>query len=547
MIAAPHRGPIPLWLPIWVLVAGFSIFLHGPLPLHSTRTLGVAWEMWHLGQWLLPHHNGLPYSHKAPLLYWLIHAGWAIGGVSDVWPRILQVLLSTANLLLVARLARQLFPQRPQVSRLAPWVLAGLSLYFLFSLQIMFDLLLTAGTLLALVGLTWRDPHAGWTPRWWLLVIGIWLGLLAKGPVALLHIAAPLLLGPLWLDSARTAPARWYGRVAASLLAALALFALWVVPAAVLGGEAYRHELLVTQTAGRIVSAFDHGQPLWWYLAVAPLLLFPWLLWPATWRGLGMRGQLAEPGLRFLLVWLLPTLVAFSLVSGKQAHYLLPELAGFSLWLAGSVAAREQRGERGAQGWLPGVLLLLLGILLIVLPSLVEHGAGDPIFMHAFARAGSGFGLATAALGTLLLLWRAHDAAHAIPRIAVATLLATALWHAQLTASLWPRYDLQPAADQLAALAVQGRQLAYRGRYEGQFNFLGRLTRPIVQIDYDNGPPWAALHPDDIVIDYVHAGQVQVSAPGAPRPLWTGAFRSEQLQIWRAGDWLAARSVIPPR
>jgi hypothetical protein len=58
--------------------------------------------------WLVPHQNGLPYSHKAPLLYWMIHAGWAVGGVSDVWPRILEVLLSTANLWLVALLARNL-------------------------------------------------------------------------------------------------------------------------------------------------------------------------------------------------------------------------------------------------------------------------------------------------------------------------------------------------------------------------------------------------------------------------------------------------------
>lgn len=536
------RGPIPLWLPTWLLVAGVSIFLHGPLPLYSTRTLTVAWEMWHLGEWLIPHQNGMPYSHKAPLLYWLIHAGWAIGGVSDVWPRILEVLLSTANLLLLAQLARQLFPNRPQVARLAPWVLAGLFFYFLFSLQIMFDLLVTACTLLSLIGLTHRDLRGGFAPQWWLVAIGMWLGLLTKGPVALLHVAAPLLLAPLWLEAARSAPARWYGRVALTLVAALALFALWVVPVAVLGGEAYRQELLFTQTAGRVVSAFDHARPLWWYVTIAPLLLFPWLFWPATWRGFRLRGQTAEPGLRFLLLWLLPTLLAFSLVSAKQAYYLLPELAGFALWLAGSVAAREHRGDRRAHGWLPGVLLLLTGTLVALLPTLVALGYGDSVFLLDFASAGIGFGLAIAALGGVLIFWRARDAGQAIPRIALATLLATALLHGQFAASLWPRYDLQPAADQLAALAAQGKTLANRGKYEGQFNFLARLTRPIVEIDYDNGPPWAAQHPDDIVIDYVHIEVARDFAAGAPQPLWIGAFRSDQLQIWRAGDWLAARS-----
>lgn len=79
----------------WAVVALLSIFLHGPLPLYSTRTLAVAWEMWDRGSWLVPLFNGAPYSHKTPLLPWLLHAGWALGGVNDVWPRLLMVLLGT--------------------------------------------------------------------------------------------------------------------------------------------------------------------------------------------------------------------------------------------------------------------------------------------------------------------------------------------------------------------------------------------------------------------------------------------------------------------
>src|ERR1700735_586847 len=70
------------WLPLWALVALLAIFSHGPMPLYSTRTLAVAWEMWTHGHWLVPHINGEPYSEKAPLLFWLIHAGWFVFGVS---------------------------------------------------------------------------------------------------------------------------------------------------------------------------------------------------------------------------------------------------------------------------------------------------------------------------------------------------------------------------------------------------------------------------------------------------------------------------------
>ena len=92
----------------WSAAALLSIFLHGPLPLYSTRSLAVAWEMWDRGSWLVPLFNGEPYSHKTPLLPWLIHAGWAVTGVGDAWPRVLVVLLGTIVIAQVGLLARRL-------------------------------------------------------------------------------------------------------------------------------------------------------------------------------------------------------------------------------------------------------------------------------------------------------------------------------------------------------------------------------------------------------------------------------------------------------
>ena len=45
---------------LWFVVALFAILQHGPMPLYSTRTLAVAWEMWDQGQFLVPHINGHP-------------------------------------------------------------------------------------------------------------------------------------------------------------------------------------------------------------------------------------------------------------------------------------------------------------------------------------------------------------------------------------------------------------------------------------------------------------------------------------------------------
>ena len=187
----------PRWLVLWFAVALFAIFQHGPMPLYSTRTLAVAWEMWSENQFLVPHVNGHPYSHKVPLLFWLIHAGWAVSGVNDVWPRLLQVFIGAGWLLAGAALARRVFSLRPSIARLMPWFLIALAYSFLFGLQIMYETLLALCAVLALWAIHGR-------PRWGWFALALGAGLLTKGPVMLLHVAFPLLHAALSAGERRT-------------------------------------------------------------------------------------------------------------------------------------------------------------------------------------------------------------------------------------------------------------------------------------------------------------------------------------------------------
>ncbi|HET7845458.1 MAG TPA: glycosyltransferase family 39 protein, partial [Xanthomonadales bacterium] len=228
---------------LWLVVAGVSIFLHGPMPLYSTRTLSVGWEMWHSGSWLVPLQNGMQYSHKAPLLYWLYHAGWAVAGVNDTWPRVLALAFGALALVLTSRLARALYPQRPDAAVLAPWIVAGSTFFLLFALQLMFDVLLGLFVLAAFLALLRGDIYRG-VPSWIGFALALGLGLLVKGPVMLLHVVFPVLLAPLWSEQARAAPARWYLRAGLAVLGGVALFACWVVPVVLHGDPAYREALL---------------------------------------------------------------------------------------------------------------------------------------------------------------------------------------------------------------------------------------------------------------------------------------------------------------
>ncbi len=543
-----HHGArdFPAWLPAWLALAGASIFLHGPLPLYSTRTLAVAWEMFDGAHWLLPWLNGAPYSHKAPLLYWLIHAGWFVGGVSDVWPRVLQVLIGGAALALTAWLARRLFPARVAPLRLAPWLLAGTAFFFLYALQLMFDVLLAVSVLGALAALVRGGPERP-RPAWFAFAAFVAAGLLTKGPVMLLHVAFPLLLAPWWSAGGRAAPARWYGRATLALGLALALFALWVVPAAWLGGDVYREQLLWSQTAGRMVDSFDHAEYPWWYLLVLPALLLPWIAWPAAWSALSLVRFTAEPGLRFLLAWLLPTLAAFSLISGKQAYYLVPELAGVAIALAyafGRASERDAlhgRGRRRAPA--PALLLALAGGALLALPWIArQQGWNDGSWLVGLARSTHPWGLAIVACGLLLLLAARNQVALA-RRVALATLVAAAFSHVQFTDALWREYDVAPVAGAVAQAQAQGRPVANVGAYEGQYHFAGRLRQPVESVLWPAVPAWVLDRPEGLVVLYPD----RPTEGRAAQPRWSQRFRGAWVEVWTARDGALAHTELLPR
>ena len=67
----------------WGAFAIASIWLRPLWPVDETRYASVAWEMWLRGDFLVPYINGEPYSHKPPLLFWLIQLGWFLFGVND--------------------------------------------------------------------------------------------------------------------------------------------------------------------------------------------------------------------------------------------------------------------------------------------------------------------------------------------------------------------------------------------------------------------------------------------------------------------------------
>jgi 4-amino-4-deoxy-L-arabinose transferase-like glycosyltransferase len=518
------------WLPFWLLIVFIAIFQHGPMPMYSTRTLSVSWEMWQRHSFLVPYLNGEPYSDKPPLLLWLIQIGWWISGVGDVWPRVLEVALGGTELVLLAILAHRLFPAEGVIAKAASWMLLAFTYGFLFGLQVMYEVLLAVCVLAALLALV-PTKHRE-SPRFVWFAMAVGCGLLTKGPVMLLHVAFPWLLGPLWNDWARRQRCKWYLRGSLAFFVALMLLLAWAFAAASTGGASYREQLLFHQTAGRVVHSFAHAEPFWWYLAALPVLIFPFALWPRLWVAISALRPPFEPGLRFVLAWLGPVVLTFSFISGKQLYYLLPEYAGFALLLSAAVCRFRQSHLRLANTrllgpWPLAVVSLALAAGLMLLPHLVSHGIVHNALVQSLAPMGTVGGVIFALLALALLIPTRDETA----RIAVVGLIGALTANGLFSATMWPAFDMRGASALLAYVQSEDRPIANLQSYDGQFHFFGRLTKPIVSLhDHQALVEWATQNPNGLIISYPsHLSDTQKK--GA---LYVQPFRGVWLTIWAA-------------
>ena len=532
-------SPTVLWLGaavgLWAVLVAVAIVMRPLLAIDETRYVSVAWEMWRSGDFLVPRLNGQAYSHKPPLLFWIITAGWAVFGVSEWWARLVAPLFGLGGLLLAAQLARLLWPGRVEIARMVPLVLLATPPWTLFTTLTMFDGLVAFWTLVGLVGmvLAWRGrPRVGWA----MFGLGLGLGILAKGPVVVVFLLPAALAAPWWARGRDDGPQRsggwtgWYLGAALGSGLGVALALAWALPAAANGGERYAAAILWGQTAGRVVGSFAHERAAWWFLAVLPAVLLPWTLWPPLWRGLARMRTGADAGIRLCAVWFLAALAVMSLVSGKQIHYLLPIMPAFALVLVRAAATVAGGGDR-RDGIAPGAIVVALGVVLGLAPWLAgedspsEALAALPLWI---AEVSSLMGATLIAAGLVLALARPATVGARLALMAAQPVLLVVLVHLAVMPAAGPYYDLAEAAGVVRRIQDGGRRVAYVGGYHGQFQFLGRLDTPIDAVEPREVGDWLAGNPGGAVVA-LYRGRVPRDGEGA---LYVRPFRGRIMAIW---------------
>lgn len=380
---------------------------------------GIAWELLRGGDWLLPHLAGAPWFDAPPLYYWVAALCGKLFGLvlpvhdairlaSGLFGALFLALLAFAGRLLYKPAQKQAFNEladdtRRRTGNAAPLIAIGcLGLLLpIHDTQPLIALLAASAVAYGGFALLPLRPLAGGC----LAGLGIGLGFLAGGTLALLHLLPVLLLLP--INPHWRTPAALRGLLLALLLALL-LSALWPALLYLLRPSAYPLWLEHLQNSLH----FQIGN--WRNLPDFAKLLI-WFAWPALplaiWALWLNRRQLNHPAIALPC---LGTLISLSvlLVFGAPRPVLqtLPLLVPLILQAASS-AHLLRRGAASAFDWFAMMtfsffaLLIWLGgsALTVGLPQKIARNAAKiaPGYLHEF----SIFAFALAIALSLVWFW----------------------------------------------------------------------------------------------------------------------------------------------
>ncbi len=358
--------------------------------------------------------------------------------------------------------------------------------------------------------------------HWVLLGLVLGFGVLAKGPVVLVHLLPALLTLRFW-GVAAPAPKAILRGAGLALLVAFGLVFLWLVPALATGDAAFRHELLWTQTAARVTGDMGHGRPFWFLLALLPIIVFPWGWSWRMWSGAASLVR-QDRAVRLCLIWIGSAVVILSVVGGKQMHYLLPELPGLGLLAARALGdGWTRRGGSLAPFGLAILAMALVAMALGGADSLVGAGVvvspGEPWLLAALLVALAGAGL------LLRSGW-----AHAIMGLGLPVVLHMVI----AFSGVGPLFETQPIADALAPRMKDGVALVAMP-YNADFNFKARMTTPVATPEgAEELAAWMRDHPGGWIIGPVD--RAGLSAP--PQQQWL--YRDRPLGLWSVSSLTGA-------
>lgn len=303
----------------------------------------IARKMLETGNWVTPLHDyGVPFWAKPPLSTWLSALSMQFFGVNEFAVRLPALLLSIGILWLIWGVAKK---QSGSVVAWASTVILASALYFYLDAgTVMTDPALIFCTTLALISF-WRAMTHGQKTWSYVFFISLGLGLLAKGPVAIVLVGLPLFFWVLftnqWVNLWVKLP--WITGSCLTLLIALPwyLLAEQRTPGFLqyfIVGEHLQRFLTPGWTGDKYGMAHDEHWGMVWVYAIAGI--FPWCLLISSWfirnwKNIPTLCRNDYDGwLFYLFLCMMVPLFFFTFSSNIIYTYVFPSLPAFALFFA---------------------------------------------------------------------------------------------------------------------------------------------------------------------------------------------------------------------
>ncbi|MBN1824761.1 MAG: glycosyltransferase family 39 protein [Candidatus Eisenbacteria bacterium] len=372
------------------------------------RYAEIGREMLGSGDWITPTlHGGEPFWAKPPLHFWMTALSLRAFGVNEWAARFPGFLSGLGILALTMIAARRLYGGRAAL--LAGSILGSSGLFALLVGTVILDVTFTCTVTGALVCylLFRKDPSRRWPGLLLFLFLG--LGLLAKGPIALVLAGLPVFFDVIRarkLGAVRRLP--WVAGIGLLLLVAVPWYVLAERKTPGFWNYFFLHEHFLRYVRAEYGDRYGHGHvsPYGLIWALGLLGFLPWTpaavgaairrFRPHATTGAGDPSE--EEGTAFLWLWALSPLLFFTFSRSLSLPYVFPAFPPLAILLG-----REAAGEGGIPARRVGLavplFLLVAGTVYglarfsgrpaegaaLLLPLLLAGGAA----LFAFRRGGS--------------------------------------------------------------------------------------------------------------------------------------------------------------
>jgi 4-amino-4-deoxy-L-arabinose transferase-like glycosyltransferase len=344
----------------------------------------IARKMLETGNWVTPQHDyGVPFWAKPPLSTWLSACSMKLFGINEFAVRLPGLLLSLGILWLVWDIAKK--HSGSFNACITTLVLSGTFYFFLDAGTVMTDPSLVFCITLITVAF-WHSVAEGKKLWSYVFFIGLGLGLLAKGPVALVLSGLPLFFWVLWRHQWHALWNRlpWIK----GLLVMLAIALPWYIWAE-FRTPGFLNYFIIGENFSRFLQpgwagdkyGYAHQQHwgmIWPYAAIG---IFPWCLLGLAWfikykHNVPRVFQDKDGWLSYFFLCTVVPLFFFTFSSNIIYTYVFPSLPAFALffveyWDRVGVVAKAKRLMLGLS-LMTGIVFLIATLVFAFMPKVIS-------------------------------------------------------------------------------------------------------------------------------------------------------------------------------